>query len=202
MTFRRFAVSLLSVCSLFACSDDDTIVALNVTAGADVPVVDQLHVTITQGSRKFVYDFKPPIDAATDDAEASIKDSFFERITLPDSFADQDALVQVEALKAGGASFDPTLTDETTVHIEENGVVAAYVKLELPVTVPPETGAGGAGGAGGEAGATSEGGADGTASEGGAGGAAAEGGAGGAATEGGAGGVATEGGAPAAGANG
>jgi hypothetical protein len=176
MTFRRFAVSLLAVCSLFACSDDDSIVALNVTAGADVPVVEKLHVTITQGSRKFVYDFKPPVEAATADAEASIQNSFFERITLPESFTDQDALVQVEALKSGGAPFDPALTDETTVHIEENGVVAAYVKLELPVTDPePEPAAGGAGGAGGETGgaggetgATSEGGASGAESQGGA----------------------------------
>jgi len=97
MPFRRLAVSLVCACSLFACSDDDTIVALNVTAGADVPVVDQLHVTITQGSRKFVYDFKPPIDEATEDAPASIKDVFFERITLPDDFVDEDAVIQVEA---------------------------------------------------------------------------------------------------------
>jgi len=172
MTFRRFAVSLFSVCSLLACSDDDSIVALNVTAGADVPVVDQLHVTITQGSRKLVYDFKPPVDEATDDAKASIKDSFFERITLPDDFEDRDALVQVEALQAGRTPFDPPLTDETTVHIEENGVVAAYVKLELPMMEPePEPGAGGAAGAAGasgEAGATNEGGAGGAAGQGGA----------------------------------
>jgi hypothetical protein len=166
MTFRRFAVSLFSVCSLLACSDDDSIVALNVTAGADVPVVDQIHVTITQGSRKLVYDFKPPVEEAKDEGAASIKDTFFERITLPDGFEDQDALVQVEALQAGRTPFDPPLTDETTVHIEENGVVAAYVKLELPMMEPePEPAAGGAGG---EAGATSESGASGAAGQGGA----------------------------------
>jgi hypothetical protein len=169
MTFRRFAVSLFSVCSLLACSDDDSIVALNVTAGADVPVVAQLHVTITQGSRKLVYDFKPPVEPAMGEGAPSIKDSFFERITLPDDFEDQDALVEVEALQGDRAPFDPPLTDETTVRIEENGVVAAYVKLELPKMDPePEPGAGGAAGASGDGGATSEGGAGGTASEGGA----------------------------------
>lgn len=163
MTFRRFAVSLLSVCALLvACSDDDAIVALNVTAGADVPVVDQLHVTITQGSRKFVYDFKPPVEEGAEGAEPSIQNSFFERITLPDEFDDEDALVQVEARMAGGAPFEPALTDETTVRIEESGVVAAYVKLEFPMPEPePEPGAAGAGGAGGEAGSTNEGGAGG-----------------------------------------
>jgi hypothetical protein len=165
MTFRRFAVSLFSVCSLLACSDDAPIVALNVTAGANVPVVDKLHVTITQGSRKFVYDFKPPIEAATGDGEPSIQNSFFERITLPDGFVDQNAVVHVEALRQGGAPFEPALTDETTVKIEEDGVVAAYVDLELPMTEPepePEPAAGGAGGA------TSEGGAGGAAAQGGA----------------------------------
>jgi len=163
MPLRRLAVSLVCACSLLACSDDDTIIALNVSAAADVPVIDQLHVTITQGSRKFVYDFKPPVEAAKDDAEASIQDTFFERITLPDSFDNEDASVQVEARKASGAPFEPALADETTVRIEENGVVAAYVKLALPMT-PPQPAEGGAGGASGEAGASNEGGAGGAAS--------------------------------------
>ncbi|HKO46664.1 MAG TPA: hypothetical protein VJV79_03025 [Polyangiaceae bacterium] len=151
MTFRRFAVSLVSVCALLACADEASVVALNVTAGADVPVVDRLHVTITQGSRKFVYDFTPPTEAAMGDAGPSIQNSFFERITLPESFEDQDAQVLVEALQAGNVPFDPPLTDETTVRVEEDGAVAAYVKLELPavVTPPVMTGDGGAAGAGG-----------------------------------------------------
>lgn len=156
MTFRRFAVSLVS-CALLACSNDDAIVALNVTAGADVPVVDQLHVTITQGSRKFVHDFKPPTEAGMGGTGPSIQDSFFERITLPTSFNGDPALVHVEALRAGGAPFAPPLTDETTVPIQEHGVVAAYVKLEFPTAQPPpvtgEAGAGGEGGASAEAGA-------------------------------------------------
>jgi hypothetical protein len=170
MTFRRFAVSLVPVCALFACSNEDAIISLNVTAGADVPVVDQLHVTITQGSRQVVHDFKPPTEAGMGDAGPSIQDSFFERITLPESFTDQDAVVRVEARKAGGAAFTPPLTDETTVRIEEDGVVAAYVKLELPAVVPPpEGGAAGEGGAGGDGGAGAEGGTAGARAEGGTG---------------------------------
>jgi hypothetical protein len=168
MTFRRLAVSLVSVCALLACSDGAAVVALNVTAGADVPVVDQLHVTVTQGSRKFVYDFTPPIEAAKGDAGPSIQNSFFERITLPESFDNEDARVQVDALRAGALPFEPPLTSETTVRIEEHGAVAAYVTLALPPVPPPDlggdAGAGGEGGAGGNdslAGAPSEGGAGG-----------------------------------------
>src|SRR5690349_10108237 len=163
MTFRRFAVSLVSVCALLACSDEGSVVALNITATDDVPVVDQLHVSITQGSRKFVYDFTPPIDPAMGDAGPSIKNSFFERITLPDSFDDEDALVHVEAMHAGAVPFTPPLASETTVRVEEDGAVAAYVTLAFPTPLPgpddgAEAGAGGEGGASG-AGAPNNGGA-------------------------------------------
>src|SRR4051812_16334217 len=110
MTIRRFAVSLVSVCALLACSDEDSVVALNVTAGPEVPVVAQIHVTITQGSHKFVYDFTPPIEPAKGDAGPSIENSFFERITLPGEFEDEQARVQVDALQAGAVPFTPPLT--------------------------------------------------------------------------------------------
>jgi hypothetical protein len=151
MTFRRFTVSLVSVWALLACSDEEAVVALNVTAGADVPVVDQLHVTITQGSRRFVYDFTPPIEPAMGDAGPSIQNSFFERITLPDGFDDQEALVHVDALQAGAEPFDPPLASETSVRIEEHGAVAAYVTLAFP-PAPPVPDPGGEAGAGGEGG--------------------------------------------------
>jgi hypothetical protein len=172
MTFRRLAVSLVSVCALVACSDEEAIIALNVKAGADVPVVNQLHVTITQGSREYVHDFAPPTEKGTAGAGPSIQDSFFERITLPESFIAADAVVQVEARRAGGAPFDPPLTDRTTVRIEEDGVVAAYVELKFPTVVQPPPNVGGEAGAGGEGGSASEGGAGGDSAEGGAGSAA------------------------------
>lgn len=162
MTYRRFAVSLGSVCALFACSNADPIVALNVSAGADVPVVDQLHVTFSQDSREFVYDFTPPTEAGMGDAGPSIQNSFFERITLPSSFEDRNALIHVEALKAGREPFSPALSSETIVHIEKDGVVAAFVTLEFPAAPPTtggDAGASGEGGAAGEGGAVSAGGA-------------------------------------------
>jgi len=164
MTFRRFAVSLVAVCALLACSDEASVVALNVTAGADVPVVDQLHVTITQSSRKFVYDFAPPTEPGMGDAGPSIQDSFFQRITLPAEFDDEDALIHVEALQAGAVPFTPPLSSETTVRIEEGGAVAAYVTLAFPAPPPSPNGDAGAGGVSGEdgpGGAAGEGGAGG-----------------------------------------
>jgi len=166
MTFRRFAVSLVSVCALLACSDESSVVALNVTTAPDVPVVAQLHVTITQGSRQFIYDFAPPIEAAMGDAGPSIQDSFFQRITLPEEFDDQDALVHVDALQAGGVPFTPALSSETTVRLEEHGAVAAYVTLAFPGKLPAPN-SGGEAGAGGAAGAADDDAAAGAPSEGG-----------------------------------
>jgi hypothetical protein len=166
MTFRRLAVSLVSVCVLLACSDDDAVVALNVTAADNVPVVDRLHVTITQGSRRLVHDFTPPVETGMAGAGPSIKNGFFERITLPEDFDDADALVHVEALQAGAVPFEPALTSETTVPIEEDGAVAAYVTLAFPAPLPApdagvQAGAGGEAGAGDASGAPSGGGAGG-----------------------------------------
>jgi len=149
MTFRRFAVSLAAVCALLACADQAAIVALNVTADADVPVVAELHVAIMQGSHKFVYDFTPPIQAGDGDAGPTIAHSFFERITLPLDFDDQDARIFVEALQAGAVPFTPPLTSETTVRIEADGAVAAYVTLSFPPPPPDPNGDAGAGGEGG-----------------------------------------------------
>jgi hypothetical protein len=157
MTFRRFAVSLISVGALVACSDDPAVVALNITADADVIAqlhedqlhVDQLHVTITQGSRKFLYDFTPPTAAAMGDAGPSIQSNFFERITLPESFEDEAASIVVDALQAGAVPLTPPLTGETSVPIDEDGAVAAFVTLAFPEMVG-NAGSGGGGGGGGD----------------------------------------------------
>ena len=138
MTFRRVIVSLAAVWALSACSNDDTIVALNVSATDAVPVVDQLHVTFTQGSRRHVYDFAPPTETpgGDDPPPASIQNSFFERITLPDGWDEKSTLITVEAQQADGSPFDPPLGDETTVTMEANGVVAAYIRLDIPAEPP------------------------------------------------------------------
>jgi hypothetical protein len=151
MTFRRVLVSLAAVCALSACSNGDTIVALNVTATDAVPMVEQLHVTITQGSRRHVQDFAPPTETPTgeDAPPPSIKNSFFQRLTLPDGWAEEPALIKVEAQHSDGSPFEPPLSDETTVTLRPEGVVAAYIELNIPAEEPSNAGgAGGAGGAG------------------------------------------------------
>lgn len=148
MTFRRVVVSLAAVWALSACSDGDTIVALNVTATDAVPVVEQLHVTITQGSRRHVQNFAPPTETPTgeDAPPPSIKNSFFERITLPEGWSEEPTRIKVEAQQADGSPLEPPLSDETTVTLEPDGVVAAYIELDIPQEMPG--GEGGAGGAG------------------------------------------------------
>jgi hypothetical protein len=121
-------------------------------------MVEQLHVTFTQGSRRHVQNFAPPSETPTgDDAPPpSIKNSFFERITLPEGWAEEPTLIKVEAQHADGSPLEPPLSDETTVTLEPEGVVAAYIQLDIPAEMP-----GGEGGAGGGGGADSEGGAGG-----------------------------------------
>jgi hypothetical protein len=159
MTFRHVLVSLAVTC-LCACSSDDTIVSLNVTATDRVPAVEQLHVTFKQGSHSYAYTFTPPQE--TSDSGESIKNSFYQRITLPGDWEDSGATVSVEATQEGDAPFTPPLVDETRITIRPNGVVAAFVKLDIPEEMPMTGGAGeGGGGAGGAP--ASEGGAPGAA---------------------------------------
>lgn len=150
MTFRHVIVSLAAVSGLAACSSGDTIVSLNVSATDAVPVVDELRVTITQGSREHVARFAPPQDKPTGDdpPPPSIKNTFFERIKLPDDWDEAAATVEVEATNENGAPFVPVLGDETTVKIRPEGVTVAYVQLDIPAA--GTGGTGGAGGAGGE----------------------------------------------------
>ena len=162
MTFRHVWVSLAALTIAAACSSDDTIVTLNVTATDRVPAVERIQVTFTQGSRKVVRDFEPPSEKSNppegEEPVESIKNGFFKRLTLPDDWEEAKATVVVEAFDGNGDRFDPPLVDETTVTILPNEVVAAYVSLDIP-EAPPPTGEGGAGGAG--AGGAGAGGADG-----------------------------------------
>jgi hypothetical protein len=157
MTLRHVFVSL-SVACLAACSSGDTIVSLNVTATDRVPVVERIQVTFKQGSHSYVHDFAPPKETSGDDVE-SIKNGFYQRITLPGDWDEATAKISIEAFQDGGGSFTPALTDETTVTLEPEGVVAAYVELDIPEP-PPVGGAGGegAGGAPGEGGTSPAGG--------------------------------------------
>ena len=165
MTLRHAFVSFVAVMGLSACSDDDTIVSLNVTATDAVPVIDTLRVTISQGSHEYVAEFAPPIETPTapDGQQApppSIKNSFFQRLTLPGDWSEADATVAVQAVQSSGAPYTPNFADQTVAVIQPEGVVAAYVKLDVPAVPPPGDGGAGGEGAGGEgAGGASTGGA-------------------------------------------
>lgn len=166
MTFRHVWVSLAALSFVAACSSDDTIVALNVAATDRVPAVKQLQLTLTQGSHKLVRELTPPSEKSNppegEEPITSIKNSFFERITLPGDWDEADAKLVVELFNEDGERFDPPLVDETTVKIQPNAVVAAYVDFDIPEEPPPggEGGAGGAGAGGDGAGGADAGGAD------------------------------------------
>jgi hypothetical protein len=158
MNFRHAFVSLAALVGLAACSDEDTIVSLNVTASDAVPVIDTLRVTVTQGSKQHVAEFAPPTETPTAPegevpAAPSIKNSFFQRITLPGEWSESDATVAVEALHANGSPYSPPFSDDTVAVIQPEDVVAAYVQLDVPPEPPPSEG-----GAGGEGASTGTGG--------------------------------------------
>lgn len=191
---RAAAAALLSATTMLAgCSEDDTMVSLNVTSGMDIGAVDALHVTIEQsGKMPFVHEIAPPSTDA-----GIIQGRFYERIKLPDAFGGRVAGIEVEAHAEDGSAFAWGSTD---VKIEKNTVVAAYVTLMR--AMQPGGGMGGAGGGGGTGGGGT-GGSGGTSGSGGGGtagantaGSSAAGGAdeGGAAGEGGVTGVSGDGG--------
>src|SRR5687768_5980278 len=126
MTFRHVWVSLAALTFAAACSSDDTVVSVNVSATDRVPAVERLQVTFTQGSRKLVREFEPPSDESSppegEEPVTSIKNNFFERLTLPDDWEKAEAKLAVEAFQKGGAPFDPPLVDETTFTVHPNAV--------------------------------------------------------------------------------
>jgi hypothetical protein len=165
MTFRHVWVSLAALTFVAACSSDDTVVSLNVSATDRVPAVERLQVTFTQGSRKLVREFEPPSEESSppegEEPVTSIKNTFFERLTLPDDWQEGEAKLAIQAFQEGGEPFDPPLVDEATFTVLPNEVVAVFVDLDIPEEPPPMGGEGGAGGAGaGGAGASDAGGAD------------------------------------------
>lgn len=183
--------------ALVACGKSDTILALRVNTSDGVGLVSKVHVKITQGSQALDQDLEMlptkeiDVGQAGMTSKATVFDSVVRRITLPDSFSDGDAKIDVQAFDEAGS---PYLDPQTThTDIRDNEATTAEVTLKLPEE-PDENdgdgtgGTGGTGGEGGNAGAASGG----AAAGGGAGGAAAGGG--GEANTAGGGGEATAGG--------
>jgi hypothetical protein len=156
-SFRLAAAYLSTAALILACSDSDTIVALNISAKKDLGLVTKLQVTITQGSKApFTEDITtvptqtikvdadgeggaPPVD------EMVISDSFYHRLTLPSSFTDGKAMLDVLSFDKNGAAY--IHPEPVEIEIREKEATTAWVKLEIPMPVGGMGGAGGAGGA-------------------------------------------------------
>jgi hypothetical protein len=107
-----------------ACSQDETIVAVNVNSADSVGNPSQLVITISQqGQSPVVREIMPP--TRTQDSGVSIKPMFFERVTLPDSWERAKTEVKVEAEDSRGV-YESAMTEVT---VRPGGAVAAFVDL-------------------------------------------------------------------------
>lgn len=153
MRLACFAGLLLGTLVL-ACSDSETMVALNVCtlASVDADAVDSLEVRI-KGAATATRDLK---DVTV--LPCGSKPAFFSRIRLAESTEKGTATIEVDANDASGALLE---TGMTTVTVRPEEVVAAFIELgtdEMPGT-GGTGGTGGAAGAGGQAGGAGDGGA-------------------------------------------
>jgi len=144
------AGAVLAAATAFSgCEQLDTTVAVNISSTDDVGVVGALNLTISQGANVFATTLTPPVQTekivseemegmpATTSTVYSIENDFFERITLDESWSEEEAIVSVSASDDRGQSF----ADTATIEIVHNGAVAAFVELALPD--PEAEGAGG-----------------------------------------------------------
>jgi hypothetical protein len=191
-SFRVAAACISSAAVLLlACSESDTIAALNVSTSDHVPLLSRLHVHFAQGSKTLDKDFDMlptrTIDnaAGAPDTTATSK-AFYERIKL-DSFSEGSATVDVEAFTSSGSYQHPMPVE---FKVRDHGVTAVYVKIVAPEDAPPPMeGTGGSGGTTATGGNGGNGGTDANGGNGGAnGGATASGGSSGNGTAAGAGG--------------
>ena len=152
----RVAIAFLSSAAmwLLACSDSDTIVALNISTSDHVPLLNRMHVHFAQGSKTYDQDFEM-LPTRTIDNAAGAPDTlatstaFYERIKL-DSFSDGAATVDIEVFTSSGSYQHVMPVD---FKVRENGATAVFVKVVAPEDVPPPPeGTGGTGGNGGTAG--------------------------------------------------
>lgn len=150
MRLARLAGLLFSTLAL-ACSDSETIVALNVCtlASVDAEAIESLAVNI-EGAANQTND----LDGVAV-LPCGMKPAYFKRIGLSDDTEKGNAVIEVRALDVAGA-----LVESGTVNVvvRPEETVAAFVELGEAV---PSTG--GTGGMGGAAGAAGQGGAAGEA---------------------------------------
>lgn len=150
MRLACFAGLLFGTLAL-ACSDSDTIVALNVCtlASVDAATIESLDVNIEGVANRAHHIEGVSILAC------GTKPAYFKRIGLPADTEKGSAVIEVRALDAAGALVE---SGTTNVVVRPEETVAAFVELGEAVPSTGGTagaaGAGGLGGAGGEAGAS------------------------------------------------
>jgi len=124
------AFSALSGCS----NDTDTVIALNIKLEKVPEGLTTLGVTITQaGQAPLTTDIAPPtleVDGGT-----TFKESFYERILLPEAWQAAPAQVRVDAKNAAGTTL---ASAEAEAAIREDGAVAVYVTF--PADPEPDAG--------------------------------------------------------------
>jgi hypothetical protein len=130
---------VLAIAGSSACSDDETVVAVNINSADEVGNPSSLVITISQeGQSPVVKEIMPP--TRTQDSGVSIQPTFFERIVLPDAWEREQSEVKVDAKKASGVY----LSAQTKITVRPGGAVAAFVDLgkKPDMTVPDEADAG------------------------------------------------------------
>ncbi|HEY6727445.1 MAG TPA: hypothetical protein VI197_25595 [Polyangiaceae bacterium] len=132
-----------------ACSDSETVVALNVCtlASVDAEAIASLDVKI-EGAANRAYDL-----ADVSVLPCGMKPAYFKRLSLPNDIEKGSATVEVRAIDATGALIE---SGSTNVVVRPEDAVAAFV--ELGEAVPSTGGMGGMGGMGGAAGSAGQGG--------------------------------------------
>ena len=127
MTFGRSLILASLLCApVLGCSDDETILALNVTLKPTATRARTLAVSITQPGQTAL-DTTVTIATKETDAGTVLKnDKFFERITLPASYTDAEASVKVVAKDMSGAEVGSATA---TVGVRPAEAVAGFVTI-------------------------------------------------------------------------
>jgi hypothetical protein len=153
---------------LSACSEDKTVVALNLISDHTVDEVSKVEVSIQQsGQGAFTASFVPDhktVDAGVDEdgtehTAKQLVSPLVKRFELPDSWEEKPADVNVTVSEVDGDVWP----GKVTVNIQKAGATAALVHIATVVPAPaPAPATGGQGGCttdcGGAGGETSEGG--------------------------------------------
>jgi hypothetical protein len=129
-----FAIAMSMLCG---CTASDTVVSVNINSSDQVGNPNSLVITITQpGQLPVTRELAPPTRAI--DGGMAIKQMFFERVMLPESWESGPALVKVDAKDGRGVY----LSAETDVQVRAEGAVAAFVDLGEDPEPPVDAGMG------------------------------------------------------------